>query len=87
MKWTVLLIAAYAVLTGASAHAQYSLTFLHNNDGESQLLGTGPNDAFGGIARFATMLDQTRTFYESQGHGVVAVSSGDYVSGRSRVPS
>lgn len=37
------------------------LTLLHNNDGESQIInaGTGRED-FGGLARFATLVDQLR---------------------------
>jgi 5'-nucleotidase len=74
--------AAFAALALASvsqvARAQYSLTFLHNNDGESRL--TSYTDAlpqFGGVARFATMLNETRDFYRAQNHGVVSIFAGD----------
>ena len=62
----------------ASVSGQYSITVLHNNDGESQLIdaGAGSSD-FGGVARFKTLVDQTRSFYEGQGHGVLTISSGD----------
>jgi 5'-nucleotidase/UDP-sugar diphosphatase len=37
------------------------LTLLHNNDGESQLINAGADrEDFGGIARFATLVDQLR---------------------------
>ena len=51
---------------------------LHNNDGESQVVNAGDGlEEFGGIARFKTMVDQTRAFYEGIDHGVVTISSGD----------
>ncbi|MFZ4683332.1 MAG: bifunctional metallophosphatase/5'-nucleotidase [Terrimicrobiaceae bacterium] len=58
--------------------AQYSLTILHNNDGESRL--TSYTDAlgeYGGAARFATMLDETRSYYQGLNHGVVSIFAGD----------
>lgn len=58
----------------SSVQAQYSLTVLHNNDGESALVG---NEASGGIARFATLVDQSRTYFEGAGHGVVTIYAGD----------
>lgn len=57
-----------------SVFAQYSITVLHNNDGESALL---PDDPVGGIARFATLVDNTRTFFNGEGHGVVTIYAGD----------
>ena len=75
MKWTIGIVLSLAMLP--AAQAQYSLTFLHNNDAESELFGTGPNGEFGGVARFATMLNQTRDFYSGIGHGVIAIASGD----------
>ena len=60
------------------ASGQYSLTILHNNDGESRVINAGSGlEEFGGVARFATMVNQTRTFYEGLGHGVLTISSGD----------
>ena len=43
------------------AVVDFWLTLLHNNDGESQLIdaGTGRED-FGGLARFATLVDELR---------------------------
>lgn len=65
-------------LAPRAVSAQYSVTFLHNNDGESRLLGYSDSLAeYGGAARFKTMLDQTRSFYEGQGHGVVSIYAGD----------
>jgi 5'-nucleotidase len=62
-------------LAAGSAHGQYSLTILHNNDGESDLLG-GTGNA-GSVAEFKTLLDTTRNFYTGLDHGVVTLSSGD----------
>lgn len=69
---------AASSLAPRAVNAQYSVTFLHNNDGESRLLGYSDSLAeYGGPARFKTMLDQTRSFYASQGHGVVSIYAGD----------
>jgi 2',3'-cyclic-nucleotide 2'-phosphodiesterase (5'-nucleotidase family) len=62
----------------------YTLTILHNNDGESALinLGAGLED-FGGVARFATVVQREKVTALVRGHGekgkrgVVMVSSGD----------
>lgn len=63
------------------------LTILHNNDGESQLLGAPGQPDFGGVARFKTLADQLRTDAmtgvpgNSRGGGVardaIMVTSGD----------
>lgn len=71
----------------------FRLTLLHNNDGESQLInaGTGLED-FGGVARFASVIENIRSEVEWRGgprwwrwwrwrcwlhHSVLLVSSGD----------
>lgn len=77
MKSNHSLLAAAAGLLAVSAcplFAQYSITVLHNNDGESELFGS---DGIGGVAEFKTQLDATRDFYESQNHGVLAIYAGD----------
>lgn len=58
----VILSAAALLVAAAPALAQtdFALTILHHNDGESQLLGTGPNDEYGQVARFATRVQQLR---------------------------
>ncbi len=53
--------------------AETTLTLLHNNDAESDLLGSGD---FGGAARFKTLADQTRTAASATDE-VVFVTSGD----------
>jgi 5'-nucleotidase len=61
-----------------AASAQYEITVLHNNDGESRLLGYStaqPN--YGGVAYFKTLFDETVAFYESLDHGVVSIYAGD----------
>ena len=63
----------------------FTLTILHNNDGESRLTGAPGQPDFGGVARFATLVDDLRkeatTGKPSAGQaghrGVVLLSSGD----------
>ncbi|HEX6422571.1 MAG TPA: 5'-nucleotidase C-terminal domain-containing protein [Acidimicrobiales bacterium] len=88
MSGVALAMVAAAVLSGATASdatAQggpddsFTLTILHNNDGESQLVdaGTGLDD-FGGVARFATVLKHARVeARQGDGDGSIFVSSGD----------
>jgi 5'-nucleotidase / UDP-sugar diphosphatase len=73
------LAAAMLFLAGRPAAAQnYAITILHNNDGESRLTSyTDALSGYGGIARFKTMLDQTRSYYEGLNHGVVSIYAGD----------
>lgn len=87
--------APVAVAGSAAAHGKpggkpastpaYTLTILHNNDGESRLTGAPGNPDFGGVARFATLVGQLRkdatTGKPKQGQsarrGAVLLSSGD----------
>ena len=58
----------------------FTLTVLHNNDGESQLIDAGSGlEDFGGVARFATLVDELRAeALEGAGsRGVLLLSSGD----------
>ena len=56
----------------------FTLTILHNNDGESQLISAGGGiEDFGGAARFATVVRNERAAANRDGGGVVLVSSGD----------
>ncbi|MEE2038607.1 bifunctional metallophosphatase/5'-nucleotidase [Nocardiopsis sp. CT-R113] len=66
--------------------ADFTLTILHANDPESQLLSAPGQDGFGGAARFTTLLHQLRDAEESGAEagadeaderGVVTVNSGD----------
>ena len=58
--------------------AFFSLAVLHNNDGESQLVDLGgDNSNFGGVARFATVLENTRAANNAVGRGSLFLSSGD----------
>jgi 5'-nucleotidase len=73
------LVAATAIaLASASAHADYRLTILHNNDGESQLInaGSGELENYGGIARFGRVVSDLRAEGGAEG-SVVLLSSGD----------
>ncbi len=69
-----LAFAVFATIFSTTASAQYSITVLHNNDGESALL---PDDPAGGIARFSSLVGDARTYYGGEGHGVVTVYAGD----------
>ena len=61
------------------AKAQYRLTLLHGNDGESQLINAGSGlEDFGGVARFATQVAQQKAAAaKGKKRGVLLVSSGD----------
>lgn len=71
--------------------AAFTLTVLHNNDGESSLLPTETDGVeYGGIARFQTLVDVARRASgnlsfsegESRSRGVVLLNSGDnYLAG------
>ncbi|MCY4457876.1 MAG: 5'-nucleotidase C-terminal domain-containing protein [Acidimicrobiaceae bacterium] len=56
--------------------SNFTLTILHNNDGESKLL---PNEAagFAGVARFVAQLKQMQTAAASTSDGVITLSAGD----------
>jgi 5'-nucleotidase len=76
---TVLIVPAVA----GRPTGTFTLTILHNNDGESQLTGAPADPGYGGIARFATLVhDLQEQAVREPGHGVVTVSSGDnYLAG------
>lgn len=79
LRGAVSVLALSAVsFASASALADYRLTVLHNNDGESQLInaGSGELEDFGGIARFGRVVRQLRLEGNAEG-GVVVLSSGD----------
>ncbi|MFW6335864.1 MAG: 5'-nucleotidase C-terminal domain-containing protein [Phycisphaeraceae bacterium] len=56
--------------TAAVQAQDYSLTILHNNDGESNLSAAD---------EFATLMNRTRNFYRGAGHGVVSIYGGDSI--------
>ncbi|NOX60885.1 MAG: hypothetical protein GXP42_02890, partial [Chloroflexi bacterium] len=57
------------------ASPTYTLTVLHNNDGESQIIDAGSGlEDFGGLARFATVM---KTLRDAADGGVLTVTSGD----------
>jgi len=56
----------------------FTLALLHNNDGESQLVNLGSgNEDFGGVARFKTLVENTRSANQAMNRGVLMLSSGD----------
>ena len=67
----VLIVAA----SSASANSHFSLTVLHNNDGESALVEIDEDQ--GGVARFMRVLKSARTAALDAERGVIMVSSGD----------
>jgi 5'-nucleotidase len=77
--------AAQAAPAPARGEPAFTLTVLHNNDGESQLLGAPGQPDFGGVARFKTLVDQLKSEArrgaagegEADKRGVVMLSSGD----------
>ncbi len=77
--WAVFLVSALiaaliAVPVSADSHDPFTLTILHNNDGESALLPSGDE---AGVARFATALKRAKRTALRQGDGFIMVSSGD----------
>ncbi|MFC4563977.1 bifunctional metallophosphatase/5'-nucleotidase [Nocardiopsis mangrovi] len=76
---------------GRPPSTDFTLTILHNNDGESQLLGAPADPGYGGVARFTTLVDDLRRTEasptaaergESHRRGVLTLSSGDnYLAG------
>lgn len=56
----------------------FRLTILHNNDGESKVLHAGrEREDFGGVARFATVVNNLRMQAQETGSGVLVLSAGD----------
>lgn len=55
----------------------FTLTVLHNNDGESDLFSYKGSADHGGIARFKSAMDAHHNFYSNIGHGVIEVFAGD----------
>ncbi|MDQ3408721.1 MAG: bifunctional metallophosphatase/5'-nucleotidase, partial [Actinomycetota bacterium] len=55
-------IAALAAAAPAAAQERFTLTVLHHNDGESQLVnaGSGELEEFGGVAKFETLVRERR---------------------------
>jgi 2',3'-cyclic-nucleotide 2'-phosphodiesterase (5'-nucleotidase family) len=58
-----------------SDEVDFCLTLLHNNDGESKLLPTTALPDFGGIARFAALVDQLRAAAETEDAAVAGPAS------------
>lgn len=77
-----LAVAASGLLTAPAAAAGpapggFTLTILHNNDGESQLRGAPGQPDFGGIARFVALESQLEREATRARSGVLTLSSGD----------
>ncbi|MBX7041611.1 MAG: 5'-nucleotidase C-terminal domain-containing protein [Ignavibacteria bacterium] len=67
------------LVISAQSFAQFKLTVLHNNDGESKLLnaGTGNLVNFGGVSRFKTLLDSLRAQSGSANIPSIMLAAGD----------
>lgn len=69
--------------TAGEGEGPYTLTILHNNNGESDLINYPGLEDFGGVARFATVVRREKVTALARGRcekgkrGVVMVSSGD----------
>ncbi len=73
----VSLIGLTGVFAATPADA-FTLTLLHNNDGESRLINAGPGrEDFGGVARFATVIQSLRAEATTNTNGSLLISSGD----------
>lgn len=70
---------APAAAQAAPAPSAFTLTLLHNNDGESALLPAAPR---GGVARYAAIVDRLRAQAQAENSSSLLVSSGDnYLAG------
>ncbi|CAL9538216.1 Trifunctional nucleotide phosphoesterase protein YfkN [Nocardiopsis dassonvillei] len=78
--------AGAAVPLEPAGDTEFTLTVLHANDPESQLLAASGQDDFGGAARFTALVNELRAAEEAEGalgggesanRGVVTVNSGD----------
>ncbi|MEL6627184.1 MAG: 5'-nucleotidase C-terminal domain-containing protein [Bacteroidota bacterium] len=76
IQWMLGMMVMVAVMT-TSTNAQITLTLLHNNDAESQLVSASGQPDFGGAARFKALVDQERAAAAGNGDAVVVVTSGD----------
>jgi 5'-nucleotidase len=78
-------VATTAVAKPSPPASDFTLTILHNNDGESKLLGAPASADFGGVARFATLVDDLKDAAvkgrapagQANRRGVIMLSSGD----------
>lgn len=60
--------------------AGFTLTILHNNDAESQMIDAGGGrEAFGGAARFKAVVDELKAEAMSQSRPSIMLSSGDNI--------
>ncbi|MCB2212338.1 5'-nucleotidase C-terminal domain-containing protein [bacterium] len=77
MRTLMSVLFAVLLLAGA-ANAQFTLTLLHNNDGESQLINLGGDlEDFGGVAHFASLADSCKAWADANTDGYLMVTSGD----------
>ncbi len=84
-KFAILLAAGLAAPAFADDSAvSFWLTVLHNNDAESQLIDAGSGlEDFGGVARFATLVQDLRASARTApAGGSLLISGGDnYLAG------
>src|SRR5919106_2313729 len=72
-------VSAGPTATAKQAKKQYTLTLLHNNDAESQLIDAGSGlEDFGGAARFGARVRQIKAnAAKGKRRGALLVASGD----------
>ena len=66
--------------TASGPGEAFRLTILHHDNGNSKLINAGEGlEDFGGVARFATVVEQLRQEALADGRGVIMVSAGDNI--------
>ncbi len=75
---TLMSVLFTVLMLAGAANAQFTLTLLHNNDGESQLINLGGDqEDFGGVAHFASLADSCKAWADANTDGYLMVTSGD----------
>ncbi len=78
MRYLIVAFASLFLLIGCS-QPDFTLTVLHNNDAESQLinLGEGELQNYGGVAHFKSLTDTVKAWADGQTDGWIMLTSGD----------
>jgi len=72
------LILVLLLLMASQSSANFTLTLLHNNDGESQLINLGEGlENYGGVAHFKSRADSVKAWADSNSDGWIMLTSGD----------
>jgi 5'-nucleotidase / UDP-sugar diphosphatase len=77
MRTTSLAVILFLLIASIS-YAEFRLTLLHNNDGESQLVNLGAGlENYGGVAHFKSKADSLKSWADSHTDGWIMLTSGD----------